>query len=499
MVRHSRHWRGSAQIALTGAISITVGFGANILTGGKAGLSFETGVYLAIAGIAVGLLAGAKLLLARQDNSGDDSADEGAVIKRMRALLQTLEDRIILDPFTDIPMSVALREKDSSRDSRTEIETWSAFIANLATDPRCTIVTGAPGAGKSTLMKLLALEMLNSRDRARSDYIPILLQCYRWSPDQKFQSWLVKEASGRYGVPSRLATSWLHRGRAVFLLDGIDEVPRESWSLLRAQINSWLASPVGGRAVLSCRHDAYTQFFNVINHEQVASLQPLSEEAIGTLLDDLVAPSLRNEVRLDECRSLIRNVVFSAEPARSNWSTPLLIRVLASGIQDDEVVRRSSEAGRDSGAVAVMLGDTLSKQGDPRGAVTSYLVAANDPSSAWRALGGARASLLLAGTGDYEGARDALQLSLASELEASMHTSALTHGAELNDDDRAVLMALSEAVSRDAFQVSSVSSIPLARSNAALRRLRDRGLVDVVDADDGEPRFCRAPVEMVDQ
>jgi hypothetical protein len=375
----------------------------------------------------------------------------------------------------------------------------SAFIATLTDNPRVTILTGAGGSGKSTLLRYLAAEMIQASESRRTNYIPLLLQCQAWDPRTGFKTWLSDRVLTVYGISPRITASWLNRGKAVLLLDGVDELPEDNWNSFVVQINSFLRSPVAGRAVLSCRYDSYVRYLSSITHEQVASLQPLSDIEIRRFLSDILAPRVHDKEKLDEYRSLIHNVVLPGRSVRSEWSTPLMLRILASGVLNDDALPIDSESSDDPGAVAVRLGDTLSKQGDSKAAITSYLAAATNQASAWRSLGGARASLLLAHSGDFEGARNALQLSLASELERSMNEPVISPNDELTDDDRTVLGALSSTISLDAFQVSSAASVPPNRANEALRRLRDRGLVEVIDAEKGEPRFCKSSVELVDQ
>jgi hypothetical protein len=205
---------------------------------------------------------------------------------------------------------------------------------------------------------------------------------------------------------------------------------------------------------------------------------------------------------LNEAQSLLSDVVSSDPELSSAWSTPLLVRLLADGVigMSFESYVASGTTKSDPAAMAVELGDKLRQQGNELGAIESYMAGVNSPTSQWRSIAGVRASLLLARSGNYEQARKTLHSALATEIERSFHEPVKSLSKDLSADERAVLGVLSPEKTLDAFQVSSLSSVPPSRCNNALRSLRDRSLVEITDSDKGEPRFRRSSsLELVEQ
>jgi energy-coupling factor transporter ATP-binding protein EcfA2 len=479
--------------------SILIAVSINLLVTSHSRESLGITVLLTLSVAAFILTLVPAFVFSRSEVSADLQLSRDTAIKRLKIVLSSLRDSASREAsYLDIPMSIVLQRRERDKDIFDE-KTMSAFIATLTSDPRCTIVTGAPGSGKSTLLRHLAAEMINSREAHLFGYTPLFLQSRGWESESNLTQWVTGRVRITYGIPSKVTRSWIKRGEALLILDGIDELPEANWSSFASQVNSWLRSPVGGRAILSCRTDAYVGFFKSISHEQVADLQPLSDAAIQRYFFDILTPKVHDSALRDAIGSLLRNVVLPRKPEQSSWATPLLMRIVADGLLDVDRPQEDAEFSEDPGALAVVLGDRLNRQGDASAAITSYLAAVNNRSSALRSLGGVRASILLARTGDYEGARRALQLSLASEIERSINAPLTSPEDELTADDQAVLKALSSTISLDAFQLSSSSSVPPSRCNEALRRLRERGLAEVVDTERGEPRFCRSAVELVDK
>jgi predicted NACHT family NTPase len=391
-----------------------------------------------------------------------------------------------------IDFSVELRREGNDSTNLDLQTTLSALIASLAENPRVTIVTGAPGSGKTALLAQLTARMVDARISGESQYTPLLLQCKTWTPESRLSKWVTRETVDTYGIANEITRRWLNRGSAILVLDGLDEISDDARQSFIPEVNRWLKSAVGGRAIMSCRTELYVDYFSQIKHEQVANLEPLRRAQVWQYVSQALDRSMFSESMRYDTKSLIDHVLSSDIEQPSMFSTPLLIRLLTDG-----ATTRIREA-NDPAGVALELGDRLRDRGDDVGAIESYLAAAGTASSQWRSLAAVRASLLLARAGDYDRARAALQSMLANEISQSIGKPTESLSEDLSDDERAVLEALSVDKTLDAFQVSSRSSVSPSRCNAALRLLRDRSLIEVIDNEEKEPRFRRPhPFESV--
>ncbi|GAA4856237.1 NACHT domain-containing protein [Saccharopolyspora cebuensis] len=122
------------------------------------------------------------------------------------------------------------------------------------------VITGAPGAGKTTLAVLLVRDLLVHR--APEDPVPVLLPIADWSPPaEAFPDWLARTLAAHYPAlrapefgPDAPATL-VADGRVLPVLDGLDELPEPLRRPALTALNATLTRE--DALVLSCRADEY--------------------------------------------------------------------------------------------------------------------------------------------------------------------------------------------------------------------------------------------------
>jgi NACHT domain len=125
------------------------------------------------------------------------------------------------------------------------------------------VVLGEPGAGKTTLMVRLVLDLLARR--VDGGPVPILASVASWDPAaQDLQSWLatrlIVDHPAMVGAApgltnSTLATALLAGGLILLVLDGLDEIPKQVRGPAISRINDALRP--GQRVVVTCRSKEY--------------------------------------------------------------------------------------------------------------------------------------------------------------------------------------------------------------------------------------------------
>ncbi len=477
-------------------LAITVGILANLLANrseiGIAGATFAIVLIITVAGL---------MIWRRETASTYIELAENAALERLRNVIATRRARFEhWNVEIDVHLSITSKQEGQSLSGGAST-TRSAFIASLTSQSHCTVVTGMAGSGKSALLAHIALQMIDARTAGTSRFTPLLLEGRGWSYEDNWSTWVTNQTKYYYGIESHVTHRWLNQGSIVLIIDGLDEISDRERQSFVPQLNGWLKSAVGGRVIVACRTDSYRQNFKDIIHDQVANLEPLPYREIeGYLRRILDRRSIDDRMRVD-ARSLLTHVIEHDPELSSRWSTPLLVRLLADGVIDmsfSPYIDAGLGETKDPAALAVGLGDRLHQQGNDRGAIESYIAGINSPASQWRSIAGVRASLLLARSGEFDRARETLISTLATEIEQSYHESLTAFEKDLTSDEKAVLKVLSTDITLDAFQVSSLSSIPPNRCNEALRSLRDRSLIEVVDPEKKEPRFRRLSLELAE-
>src|ERR1051325_5085051 len=185
--------------------------------------------------------------LALKDSQGSD-----VLLNRVRqSLAQRVEFQLDLTGLRgDRPDAVPLEKcfvvpellrtiVDSKTNERREIRIGDKtnILTAFSGPQRRAIVTGAPGAGKSTWSRWLQRQQLTSDvDRLA---VLIRLRDLIKTPTLPSQQHLIREAAGthlREEVDANIARRWCNSGAITFILDGFDEVPPNRRDLVLAWI-----------------------------------------------------------------------------------------------------------------------------------------------------------------------------------------------------------------------------------------------------------------------
>jgi hypothetical protein len=130
-----------------------------------------------------------------------------------------------------------------------------------------TVVTGAPGAGKSMLLKYILLSYsINSSQDWPDAPIPVLLELYRLNSSATSIDDHLAEEFRRNDFPNaqKFVAHNLKKGRLLLLLDGFDEVWGTERQRVALEINNFLKSHQNCRAIITSRKNVYNYEFKEI-------------------------------------------------------------------------------------------------------------------------------------------------------------------------------------------------------------------------------------------
>jgi predicted NACHT family NTPase len=181
------------------------------------------------------------------------------------------------------------------------------------------MILGKPGAGKTTFLKHLAIECISGNFRA--DYVPVFVTLKSFA-----------EADGQPGLLNYLhqlipqAQTVLDAGKALILLDGLDEVRETDGDRVLRQIRDFARQFWGNQFVITCRIAAHEYTFEQFTEIEIADF---NAEQIADFVTKWFAcrnDSVKAERFLEKLKQ--------NKPIQELASSPLLLTLLCLVFED---------------------------------------------------------------------------------------------------------------------------------------------------------------------
>ncbi|WP_033261702.1 NACHT domain-containing protein [Amycolatopsis vancoresmycina] len=194
------------------------------------------------------------------------------------------------------------------------------------------LLRGEAGSGKTTLLQWLAVQCASRQLRnvdGWDDIEPFLIRLRRFSHAPLPSPERFLDEVGRH-IADEMPPGWVHRqlrhGRAVVLVDGLDEVPDER----RREVHEWLRELVGtfprARFVVTTRPAAVTAGWLSGEGFTEVGLQPMTPRDVRTFVTRW-HQALPGEPR-DEERDALITAIGARSPLRRLAENPLLCALL---------------------------------------------------------------------------------------------------------------------------------------------------------------------------
>ncbi|GLY88518.1 NACHT domain-containing protein [Actinoallomurus iriomotensis] len=288
--------------------------------------AFHAGAFTEVLRRQSQILDGVRELLDRDHTPGDTDPDSAFTV-HYRAQVANVLDRLELfgvtaaDSVRRYPLSLAyIRLQVAGR-----LRGPAAVDDTLAERPRL-FLRGDAGSGKTTLLQWLSVRTargdLPGRLAAWNDAVPFFVPLRRYvGRALPAHEDFIREA-GRH-MPDEMPEGWVRRrlaeGRALILVDGIDELPEPERRPARAWLRELTAAYPGARFVVTSRPTAVDESWLDAEGFSAAELQPMSWPEIEEFVrhwHEAMASSRTDEADLETLRDHERSLLEAVRARR---------------------------------------------------------------------------------------------------------------------------------------------------------------------------------------
>jgi HEAT repeat protein len=237
--------------------------------------------------------------------------------------------------------SLLVEQKEWATRDRSAPRIPAQKVINLA--QKKAVVLGAPGSGKTMLASYFALMLCetNQSDPTQiglekdADYLPVVVRIRDWilQPKMGLLDYLRSNAEASLSckeLPTGFFEHWLERGRALILLDGLDEVVDEAQRRKVAeQIETFLHQYQDNPAVITSRPAGYRwDFFNLDEFPHY-TLESFDDKQVATFIDHWYDSRLKDDpAQADRRKADLQKAFARNERIRLLAKNPLLLTII---------------------------------------------------------------------------------------------------------------------------------------------------------------------------
>ncbi len=243
-------------------------------------------------------------------------------------------DRIFVMP--DIAEDILTRPEQVVLESRDRTK-FSASQLLSQTPVQKVVILGAPGSGKTSLMKYFTVRLAQQKPQelelnADIDWLPILIGIRDWAthPEMNILDFARYFAEKRMMVselPTGFFEHWLD-GRAVILLDGLDEVGEQGYDFVK-QIENFLGRYPRNKAIVTSRPAGYKRDFFRTEEFPHYQLLPFDKPKIYLFVEQWHQNRFPDREEAEYWEKSLKSVLEESDRLMFLAKTPLLLTLIA--------------------------------------------------------------------------------------------------------------------------------------------------------------------------
>ena len=203
------------------------------------------------------------------------------------------------------------------------------------------VLLGAPGSGKTTLMSYFAVMLADKKSAKLGldntvDWLPIILRIRDLSrqPEEisilDYAKLYAEKNLAVDDLPVGFFEHWLENGRAIILLDGLDEIPEEAKRYqIVERIESFLTRFGENRAIITSRPAGYKQDFFRTGEFPHFQLQSFDDEKIEEFINRWYDSRFADKVERERRKESLRKALDENERIKLLGRNPLLLTIIA--------------------------------------------------------------------------------------------------------------------------------------------------------------------------
>jgi predicted NACHT family NTPase len=281
-----------------------------------------------------------------QDIERAEKLAEIFVIPHVQAKVQTewsrLEQDFPLEVQADRQAQLLWEQRQRSRLVREQSSPAKVLAAKLLNPSQAqrVVLLGAPGSGKTTLMSYFAVVLAQNQPEqvgldASVDWLPILIKIRELvkQPDLnllKYARYMVQEDLGMHSLPPDFFEYWLKEGRAVILLDGLDEVADEAKRYkVVERIESFLGAYSRNPAIITSRPAGYKPDFFRADEFPHYEVLPFDDDQIQQFIDHWYDSRFATKAEAGRRKESLRKALAENDRIKSLARNPLLLTIIA--------------------------------------------------------------------------------------------------------------------------------------------------------------------------
>jgi HEAT repeat protein/energy-coupling factor transporter ATP-binding protein EcfA2 len=202
------------------------------------------------------------------------------------------------------------------------------------------VILGAPGSGKSTLVSYFTVMLTQGKAKDLgldddSDWLPIVIEIrdFEQNLNLNIVDYLHRFAESNLTtnqLPPDFFKHWLNRGKALIMLDGVDEVADTSKRYkVVEKINSFLHQYQGNIALITSRPSGYKRDFFATTEFPHYELQPFDDDKIEEFINHWYDSRYSDPQEATRCKDTLRKALSDNDRIKLLAKNPLLITIIA--------------------------------------------------------------------------------------------------------------------------------------------------------------------------